>query len=414
MAGIGEASAILGVAQLGLQLAQTLVTVIGDYRDAAANINAVRDEIHLTSICLQQLGDLAKQNSLLPGRGVLETTNLRERCRAVIWEIRTVVKKGDDPLHPDEINKEEIDVSYFTAWKWALWTKKHLDGPRAELDRLKDSLTLTFVTHMTIVGSRQDQERYKQQIPGIKRNVDWAEERFRRFDDQDESDEPAIPIEILNAGPSEWQLFLKWKTGQTSNGTSTEEPPRGDDVNESATDQPPKDPQRPERPPLEATKYDLWTVHPMAGVAKLPTKPGATFTQDRSQIVRTWSKLDPWYATQVDDLVQQLNSELTHEWLVTGLKILRRPFWQGFSRPPSLQVYLRGELRNFSVPQMQNRRYEVPIQVETRTSEVAKKTAVPYSETIPIDMPRPSEEEQTQTLSDEDIIEKQLALYQQG
>ena len=104
LAGIGDASAIIAVADLGLKLAQTLVTIIGDFRDAAININRLRDEIRLTSICLQQLGDLAKQNRLVAGRGVLEATNLRERTRAVIWEIRTVIKKGDDPLQPGDIS----------------------------------------------------------------------------------------------------------------------------------------------------------------------------------------------------------------------------------------------------------------------------------------------------------------------
>lgn len=413
MAGIGEASAILGVAQLGLQLAQTLVTVIGDYRDAAININRLRDEVHLTSICLQQLGDLAKQNSLLPGRGVLETTNLRERCRAVIWEIRTVIKKGDDPLHPDEISKEEIDVSYFTAWKWALWTKKHLDGPRAELDRLKDSLTLTFVTHMAILGSRQEQDRYKQQIPGIKRNVDWAEEQYRGLG-REEPEEPAIPEDILNAGPAEWQQFIKWKTDQTLNEDSVDEPPRGDFINAATTDRQPEKPQAQERPSVETTKFEFWTIHPMAGVARLPMKPGVAFTQNRNQLLRTWSKLDPWYATQVDALVQKLNSDLTHEWVVTGLKKLHRPFLLALKRPPSLQVYLRGDARKFTLASMQNRRVRIPIEVETRTTEVVNETAAPYTETIPIDMAQSEEEEDGQKLSDEDIIEKQLALYQQG
>ena len=210
MAGIGEASAILGVAQIGLQLAQTLVTVIGDYRDAAININRLRDEIHLTSICLQQLGDLAQEGRLIAGRGVLEATNLRERCRAVLWEIRMVIKKGDNPLHPEDISKEDIDVSYFTSWKWALWTKKHLEEPRLELDRLKDSMTLTFVTHMAILANSEfERKKYAAQIPGYKRSCRWAEDRYRN--DESLPEEPNIPPQILEAGPEEWDQYLLWK-----------------------------------------------------------------------------------------------------------------------------------------------------------------------------------------------------------
>ena len=212
LAGIGDASAIIGVAELGLKLAQTLVTIIGDFRDAAVNINRLRDEIHLTSICLQQLGDLAKQNKLIAGRGVLEATNLRERTKAVIWQIRITIKKGDDPLRPDDVLGQEIDVSYFASWKWALWTKKHLEEPRQELDRLKDSMTLTFVSHMAILAN-DERERtiYVSQIPGIKRNVDWAEQKYRRDEEDEEPEESYVTEEILNAGPGEWQAFVEWK-----------------------------------------------------------------------------------------------------------------------------------------------------------------------------------------------------------
>jgi len=120
MAGIGEASAILGVAQIGLALAQTLVTIIGDYRAAADNINTLKDEVHLTSIALEQLGNLASKNQLTPGRGVLEATNLRERCRRVFWDIRTAIGKGDEPLDPDNVTKEQIDVDCFFAARWAI------------------------------------------------------------------------------------------------------------------------------------------------------------------------------------------------------------------------------------------------------------------------------------------------------
>lgn len=406
MAGIGEASAILGVAQLGLQLAQTLVTVIGDYRDAATNINRLRDEIHLTSISLQQLGDLAKQNSLLPGRGVLEATNLRERCRAVIWEIRTVIKKGDDPLHPNEISKREIDVGYFTAWKWALWTKKHLDGPRLELDRLKDSLTLTFVTHMAIVGSRRDRDLYKQQIPGIKRNVDWAEERYRGNDE--EPLESPVPAEILNAGPAMWQQFIDWKATQLVSPDESADDLSHEDGFEITSTETPTMPNWPDTPAPTASRYDCWALDPMTGAARLPLI-GPTVSQNRDQLIKTWIRLDPWYATQTDALLRTLKNEPTYEWFVMGFKIVHRSLFRRLERPPTLQVYLRGDVRALS-PVTQTSRLQTPAQTKTGAPEVVESTL--YSAVSPIDMPI-SDDEQGPSLSDEEIIEKQLALYQQ-
>jgi hypothetical protein len=347
---------------------------------------------------LQQLGELAKQNSLLPGRGVLEATNLRERCRAVIWEIRTVIKKGDDPLHPEEITKAEIDVSYVTAWKWALWTKKHLDGPRLELDRLKDSLTLTFVTHMAIVGSQQDRERYRQQIPGIRRNVDWAEERYRGNEDWE-----LPPTDVLDVGSREWQQFLDWKAGkQDSEGDSVDaaaSPDRG--VSQTVT---PVLPALPVQQGNSESKYEYWSLDPMTGRTRLPIADPSE--QSRDQILRVWTKLRPWYKEQIHDLLSEFVVGILREPTVAALKLIHQPLLRRLERPPALRVLVRADMIQITAVQ-ESQRIEVPTQTKIRKPE-----AITYSETIPIDMTVEDEEEETK-LSDEDIIEKQLALYQQ-
>ncbi|KAL8639923.1 MAG: hypothetical protein Q9226_008811, partial [Calogaya cf. arnoldii] len=180
MAGIGEAAAILAVAQLGLNLAQTLVTVIGDYRSAADHINSIKDEVSLTAIALQQLGSLAKQNRLTPGRGVLQATDLRERCRRTFWDIRVAIQKGRDPLDPDNISREQIDVDCFSAARWAFWTKRQLEEPQRELDRLKASLSLLFdVQRAWMAETKEERERSRSRIAGSYKNVQWAEERYK-------------------------------------------------------------------------------------------------------------------------------------------------------------------------------------------------------------------------------------------
>jgi hypothetical protein len=57
-------------------------------------MNSLSDEIQITSASLEKLGDLAKRNGLYGERAVLEATNLTERCRLVIFEIRTILKRG--------------------------------------------------------------------------------------------------------------------------------------------------------------------------------------------------------------------------------------------------------------------------------------------------------------------------------
>ena len=402
MAGIGEASAILGVAQLGLQLASALITIIADYRDAATNINRLRDEIHLTSIAVQQLGHLAAENRLLPGRGILEATHLRERCRSVIWEIRTVVKRrGDGVLRVDEVRGEEIDVGYFTAWKWALWTRRQLEGPRGELDRLKGSLTLVFVTHMAILGAEGERDRYRRQIPGCKRSVDWAEEKYRGDGVGDEVD---VPVEVLDVGPAEWQQFLQWRAGQQTKNEETESNRGGQEQVDANQSPPPETPAVPDRPPTNVTRYECRSLDPMAGQTCLIVSRYSE--QDREQLLRTWSKLDVWYRKQIDEIVNDLNSELTSVWFVVGLKVVHQPLLRRLERPPSVQVFLRGDPRPITLVK-ETMRIGMP-QTRMGAPEVE---AIPYTDSVPIDMP--VDEDAEEKHSDEEIIDKQLALYHQ-
>ncbi len=411
MAGIGEASALLGVAQIGLQLAQTLIMAIGDHRDAAVNINRLRDEIHLTAICLQQLGDLAQGNRLIAGRGILEATNLRERCRAVIWEIRTVIKKGDNPLHPEEITKDDIDVSYFMAWKWALWTKKHLEYPRQELDRLKDSMTLTFVTHMAILANSEYERRiYTNQIPGVKRNVDWAEERWRHgLDDE----QPQVPQEILNAGPEAWQDFLDWK-----NSGPAVTAPHANNVAKvqhrlEAAGMPKEEvdlvvAQIRGASALERSvnfEHQAWSLDPFIGRVKMPVteewlQNELRPEQPSDKMWKVHSKLQPWYRNQLDELINELKDSTQREWSLSSLKVVRRSFFHRIENPPSLQAVLRGDMNQ---PHVTNSRPQT-MRFEAKNAEPAE--AVPYDAELMMEE-RPLEQAKT----DEEIIREQLAKY---
>ena len=151
-AGIGEAAAILAIAQLGLTLASTLSSFTGDYKEAGNRMNHLSDEIQVASSSLQQIGDLAKQNRLYGDRSVLQAANLTERCRIVIFEIRTILKKGDKTLNPTAIDKSEIDLSCYKRLKWAMYLKSRLEIPRLELARLKSDLMLVYLSMIAIGG----------------------------------------------------------------------------------------------------------------------------------------------------------------------------------------------------------------------------------------------------------------------
>lgn len=436
LAGIGDASAIIAVAQVGLQFAQTLITVIEDFRDAAKNINGLRDELHLTSICLQQLGDLAKQNKIIAGRGILEVTNFRERCRSTIWDIRMIIKKGDEPLDPLNISKEEIDISYFTAWKYALWTKSKLEEPRKELDRLKNSMTLTFVSHMALLASSEYEKAiYIAQIPGYRRNVDWAEEEYRQIQKLNE-DQVTIPQEILEAGPDEWKQFLKWKDASTQmiNLSSQAELRKRLELagiseeqinviisNDPTLTFPDKSMEE------EEIQYSAWSLDPFVGQNQMPVSKSwiqneiKQYTQTEEKLWRTHSRLNHWYKKQLADLIEEQNLNSGRIWTIMTLHLIHRhSFFRNSDNPPCLQIVLKGErtspldiqsrIMRVEIPQT----VDIPINASNPSIDVSgeninlKPDTETYSLTYEISEPKTK---QSKTLSDEEIIEKQLALY---
>ena len=97
MAGIGEASAILAVAQVGISLSFTLISFMGDVRDSRKRIKIVPDEISLTSQRLKELGGLIEKNDQTKffGKGSLKSTvTLAKGCETALTEIRLVLKKA--------------------------------------------------------------------------------------------------------------------------------------------------------------------------------------------------------------------------------------------------------------------------------------------------------------------------------
>ncbi|KAL9615838.1 MAG: hypothetical protein Q9160_009219 [Pyrenula sp. 1 TL-2023] len=202
MAGIGEASAIFAVAQVGLSLAQTLVSVIGDYRSAAEQINSLKDE----------LGKLAEQNCLSPFRGVEHTVQFRDRCKRIFLDIRLAVQKGDRSLDPTSFAKEEIDVTCFSAAKWALWTKGKLEGPQRELDQLKASLILFYTSQKAVMATnKKGRDRWAFQIIGNTKNLRWAEEIYR---EATQNDGKAAHESMPSEKAQRWERIVEYEKQQ--------------------------------------------------------------------------------------------------------------------------------------------------------------------------------------------------------
>ncbi len=109
-AGIGEASAILTVTQLGFSLSSKLAEFVGDYKEAGNLMKSLSDDIEGTSTSLQQLYELAKQNGLHNPKGAETAMNFTDRCNKTISEVRSILKLDNVPL--DTFSKDqETEIS---------------------------------------------------------------------------------------------------------------------------------------------------------------------------------------------------------------------------------------------------------------------------------------------------------------
>ena len=146
MAGIGEASAILSVAQIGISLSKTLITYIEDVKDAPSHIQSIGNEILTTSERLKDIGELVNQNSqtkVFSEEGINSAARSSTECQQIIKDVKNVLCKGGWQEYPKESDKDELDTSLFSSLRWP-FAKIKLEVPRAELQRIKLDLLLLF------------------------------------------------------------------------------------------------------------------------------------------------------------------------------------------------------------------------------------------------------------------------------
>ena len=142
-AGIGEASAILNVAQIGLSLSKSLITYIEEVKGAPSHIRRVGDEILTTSERLKDIGDLINQNprtKVFSEEGINSAVRCSTECQQIIKEVKNVLYKSG---WQDQPRESEIGTSMFSTLRWP-FAKIKLEVPRAELHRIKLDLSLLF------------------------------------------------------------------------------------------------------------------------------------------------------------------------------------------------------------------------------------------------------------------------------
>lgn len=151
-AGIGEASAILTVAQLGISLSNSLITYIGEVHDAPFRILRISNEVATTSERLKDIGELVDKNTethIFNEEGIHSAVRCSEECHKIIDEVKSVLQKGGWQKKSEALEKDEIDTSLFSTLRWP-FLRRSLDVPRAELQRIKIDLALLFSSAMAL------------------------------------------------------------------------------------------------------------------------------------------------------------------------------------------------------------------------------------------------------------------------
>ncbi|KAL8797714.1 MAG: hypothetical protein Q9195_000066 [Heterodermia aff. obscurata] len=176
-AGIGEASAILAVAQLGISLSNSLISYIGEVQDAPFRIQRISNEVATTSERLRDIGGLVAKNqqtNIFSEEGITSAIRCSDECRKIIEDVKNVLRKGGWQRRSTAFDKEEIDTSLFSALRWP-FLKRSLEVPRAELQRIKIDLSLLFSSAMALGASTSyEKVKFSQDIPGLQKTRDWA------------------------------------------------------------------------------------------------------------------------------------------------------------------------------------------------------------------------------------------------
>ena len=144
MSGIGEASAIIGVVQVGFSLARTLNTYIGDYRDSRDSIVSLASELDATIIQVKELNALvASSNAASDGSKRLAEKCIKDSDRLVkrLVELLTKARLPEDPDAIVNISPGDIIPSRLTKAYWP-FIKPQVDVVKSELHVMKTDILI--------------------------------------------------------------------------------------------------------------------------------------------------------------------------------------------------------------------------------------------------------------------------------
>lgn len=184
MAGIGEASAIVGTATVGLSLAKTLYACASEYRNARDDIISLATDVEVTIIQAQELAQLVSTNDtskLLNDRGLKLAKQSCTDCNLIVPKLLKLLGKAGVPESQTQtIRPEDIDVSKFHRAAWILLKPEVLVVKR-ELDSIKlRMLVARSCIEWQSAASPADRDAAYHRIGGLERSADIARRLLRK------------------------------------------------------------------------------------------------------------------------------------------------------------------------------------------------------------------------------------------
>ena len=154
MSGISEASAIVGVIQVGFSFATALNTYISDVSDAGDDISSLVSDIEATFGQLRDLGKLIEKSESTNAwseDGLFNARKCVTDCEKIITKLRKLLKKSTASATSAEIKRDDIDVSKLERALWP-FIKPQVEVRRRELQSIKQDIMIAYSSYMTQVG----------------------------------------------------------------------------------------------------------------------------------------------------------------------------------------------------------------------------------------------------------------------
>jgi hypothetical protein len=190
MAGIGEASAIIGIVQVGISLAITLNSYVSEVKEAQEDILELTSDIDSTLLQLRDLGKLIEQNDITHAwsdDGVMLAKKCVTDCEKVIAKLRKLLKKSTASAASDQVTRDEIDVKKFEKALWPLY-KPELLVRKQELRSIKQDILIAYATYNAQAGMTEaDRQRAKDELPRLNRTRIMVRKQVKDAKDQRQS-----------------------------------------------------------------------------------------------------------------------------------------------------------------------------------------------------------------------------------